>query len=457
MKQSSAARALSRRRFLQVSGSGLAGIVLAACTAPTAPSGADGAAEPGAEATTISVLNANWGEFYNNLMQNIGESYMENNPNVQIDWTFEEQWETKLLTQVAGGTAPDATYTNWRSQANLAAKNTFTPLDSYLEPTGLGREDFVVSMYDACLWDGTLYAVPGGADYLVLFWNKDVYRDVGLDPEQPPTTADELIAHSETILQKDDSGNITRVGYIPSADQYIQWVYLNEGRFYDPENNQITANEPINVETLQWLVDYVNTIDVDKLAAFNESAPSYSQPGNPFATRQSAYLVTGFWAYDALNEFAPDIDYGVAFMPTPTGAEEERENYLIQGWMYAIPAGAKEPDTSWAFIKYAFIDEAATMGVSTLNGPCVKQAFAAFEEGLRELMGSDDRMAPYLDVFTRTGEVGTQHWPSIAVNSYYHDEVVRIWDFASRNDMTPQEALDQVTRNVQNELDKATA
>jgi multiple sugar transport system substrate-binding protein len=312
-------------------------------------------------------------------------------------------------------------------------------------------------MYDACVWNGALYAIPGGADYIVLYWNKDVYRDAGLDPEQPPTSGDELMAHSEAILQKDADGNITRIGYIPDVDQYIQWVYMNDGRFYDEASQLVTANEAINVDTLQWLVDYINTVDVNKLAAFNESAPSYSQPGNPFATKQSAYLVSGFWAYDALNQFSPDIDYGVTFMPTATGAAEEREKYLIQGWMYAIPAGVNNVDASWNFIKYAFIDEAATMGVSTLNGPCVKKSFAAFEEGLRELMGPDDRLVPYLHVFTETGEAGTKHWPVMAVNSFYYDEVARIWDFATRNDMTPQEALDEVTQNVQSELEKATS
>lgn len=454
MKKSSNMLPLSRRRFLQLGGTALAGTALAACVATEAPTGGD-ATEPSAETTTISVLNANWGELYNGLMENIGNSYMEANPGFEVEWTFEGQWNTKLLTLVAGGTPPDATYTNWRAQANLADKDTFMPLDTYLETTGLQRDDFVVSMYDASVWEGSLYAVPGGADYIVLFWNKDLYSDVGLDPEQPPLSADDLMAHSEAILQKDDDGNITRLGYTPNADQFIQWVYLNEGRFYDEDNQRVTANEEINVQTLQWLVDYVSTIDVDKLAAFNESNPSYSQPGNPFATKQSAYLVTGFWAYEALNEFAPDIDYGVTFLPTPTGDPAERANYLIQGWMYAIPAGAANADASWDFIKYAFIDNAAEMGVSTLNGPCVKASFPAFEEGLRELMGSEDRLAPYLDVFTQTGEAGTQHWPNMAVNSFYYDEVSRIWDFASRSDMTPQEAMDEVTANVQNELDKA--
>lgn len=445
----------SRRQFLQMSGTALGGLLLAGCAAPAAQPSGSTSSGAAAETVTLTVLNANWGELYNGLMENIGKDYMAANPNVAIEWTFEQEWKTKLLTQVAGGTPPDAAYTNWTAQANLAEKNTFTALDSYMEATGLKREDFVISMYDASVLDGKLYAIPGGADYIVLFWNKDVYSDVGLDAESPAKSGDELIEHSKKILQKDADGNITRIGYVPTADQFITWAYLNGGEFYDAENRKVTANDPINVQTLEWLLDYVKVLDVNKLAAFNANYPGYSQAGNPFATKQSAYLITGFWAYDALNQFAPDIKYGVGFQPTPTGAEAERANYLIQGWMYTIPTGAKQADTAWNFIKYAFIDEAAKMGYLTLNGPCVKNSFKAFEDGLRAQIGAEDRISPYLDVFTKTGEAGTKHWPNMSVNGFYYDEVVRIWDFVARGEKTPQEALDEVTVTVQAELDKA--
>jgi hypothetical protein len=40
------------------------------------------------------------------------------------------------------------------------------------------------------------------------------------------------------------------------------------------------------------------------------------------------------------------------------------------------------------------------------------------------------------------------------VNGFYYDEIVRIWDFVTRGEMTAQQALDEVTQNVQAELEK---
>jgi multiple sugar transport system substrate-binding protein len=41
-------------------------------------------------------------------------------------------------------------------------------------------------------YDGRLYGVPLYADVSALFWNKDLFRQAGLDPEKPPTSLAEI-------------------------------------------------------------------------------------------------------------------------------------------------------------------------------------------------------------------------------------------------------------------------
>ena len=57
---------------------------------------------------TVKLMNANWGELYNGLMTKIGEDYTKAHPNVKFEWEFPQDWDTKLLTAVAGGTPPEA-------------------------------------------------------------------------------------------------------------------------------------------------------------------------------------------------------------------------------------------------------------------------------------------------------------------------------------------------------------
>ena len=429
----------------------------AAADQPTAAPAADvPTAAPAAAggAVTVSALNENWGEIYNNLMINISDDFSKANPDIKVEWDFNPDWNTKLTTLLAANTPPDSCIMRPGQLANLGAKGALTDLGPLVQEAGLSRSDFVTPIYDSSLYDGKLYAIPGGADYICMFYSKDAYRDAGLDPAKPPTTIDELLGHSKQLLQKDANGDIQRIGYIPSAGNFRQWSFISGGKFYDATNKKITANDPANVAVLEWMTNYVKDLDVNKLAAFNQRPGTY-EAGNAFSTKQSAYIFDGFWTYEALDQHSPDIDYAVAFWPTIKGSPDERKNYAISGWMYSLPTGAKSTEQAWKFIRYAFIDQAGKMGYLTLNGPCVKKEFKPWEDGMKQKLGSNNRMAPYLSKFTDTGAAATNFFPILPVQSFYSDELDRVYDLAVRGQMTPQAALDEVTKNVQAELDKA--
>ncbi|MDQ2996194.1 MAG: extracellular solute-binding protein [Chloroflexota bacterium] len=431
--------------------------VVAATAAPAAEVAAATAAPAaaGADTLTISLLNENWGDIYNNLMVVIGDDFSKANPSIKLDWNFDPDWTTKLTTQLAANTPPDATIMRPGQLATLARKGALMDLSSFVQETGLKREDFVVPIYDSSTYDGKLYAIPGGADYIAMYYSKDVLKAADLDPEKPPTTYDDLIAQSKQILQKDSNGDIQRIGYIPQASHLVNWTYIFGGKFYDAASQKITANDPANVAFLEKLVDYVKLLDIDKLTAFNQR-PGTFEAGNPFATKQSAFVFDGFWTYEAFDQHAPDIDYAVTFWPTVKGTPEERKNYAISGWMYTIPTGSKNADAAWKFIRYAFIDQAAKMGVLTLNGPCVKSALPVWETGVKEKMGAKNRLAPHMNIFSETGAAATNFFPLIPVQSFYSDELNRVYDLVIRGQQTPQAALDEVTKNVQAELDKVS-
>lgn len=457
---------ITRRTFLRWSALAGGTSLLAACGgAPAtpdahAPTAAPSPAEPTAvpvsrgAPVTLNILWENWGDIYNGLMTVVGENFTKENADITLEWNFDPDWVTKLTTLIAAQTQPDFTIMRPAPLANFAARNALVALDEQVQIAGVRREDFVTPLWDAGFFNGKQYALPGGADFWCLYYSKDVYREVGLDPEKPPTTFDELIGHSKEILQKDAAGDIQRIGYNPSAGWFVNWAYIFGGEFYDAGAGKITANHPANVEALARLQAYVKELDVNKLAAFNQR-PGTFEAGNPFATRQAAFIIDGFWTYEALDQHAPDIDYAVTFWPTLKGTEAERANYMVGGWQVALPAGAKYPEQAWKFLRYGFIDKSAEMGYSTLNGTCVKSQFQAWEDGLKAKMGADNRMANYLSKFTQTGGFATKYFPLMPVQQFYLDELNRIYDLVMREEMTPQAGLDEVTKNVQAELDKA--
>lgn len=459
---------MNRRNFLRVT-AGLGGAaVLSACAAPAAAPAATSApaaatdapteAAPAAsgDAIVVDALNENWGDIYNNLMTEIGKSFTAANPNITVDWNFDPEWTTKLTTLIAANTPPDATIMRPGTLASIGSKGALLELNDFVKAAGKTRDDFITPIYDSSMLNGKLYAIPGGADFICQFYSKDIYKDAGLDPEKPAVTTADFLEYAKQILKKDSAGDLQRIGYAPSAGHLVNWAFIHGGKFYDEGSGKITANDPANVAALEYMKEFVKLYDVNKLAAFN-SQPGMFEAGNPFSTKRLGSVMDGFWFYEAIDQHAPDLNYGVTWWPTLKDSDEDRKRYAISGWMYSLPKGAKDTDAAWKFVRYAFIDEAAKMGVDTLNGPCVRSALQPWVDGMTKKIGDKNRMAPYLHFFTDTGALATNFFPIIPVQSFYNDELNRVYDLVVRDQMTPQAGLDEVTKNVQAELDKARA
>ena len=236
-----------------------------------------------------------------------------------------------------------------------------------------------------------------------------------------------------------------------------QWMAVFGGSLYDEASQKVTPNDPKNVEAFTWLKGYWQSMgNIDQLTAMAQM-PGFFDAGNPFATKKDAYVTDGFWYYDAIDKNAPDLKYGVTFWPTKNGTDEERKNYTVGGWQYSLPKGIKHPDESWKAMRYMFIDQAAKMGVETLNGCCVVAQMADWVSGLQKVLGSTNRMVPYLSLFTDTSRYATKFFPIIEDQSFYSDEITRVFDLMIRNEKQPQEALDEIAKTVQDDLDKVRA
>ncbi len=61
---------------------------------------------------------------------------------------------------------------------------------------------------------GRMWGYPQyGIDVYGLTWNKDQFKEAGLDPEKPPRTWAEFREYAKKLTRRDAQGNITRVGY----------------------------------------------------------------------------------------------------------------------------------------------------------------------------------------------------------------------------------------------------
>ena len=60
--------------------------------------------------------------------------------------------------------------------------------------------------------DGKTWGIPFQRSTIVLYWNKDAFKDAGLDPEKAPATWDEMVAFGKKLTKRDASGATSRNG-----------------------------------------------------------------------------------------------------------------------------------------------------------------------------------------------------------------------------------------------------
>ena len=102
-----------------------------------------------------------------------------------------------------------------RRSPSGAARGALEPLDDLINKAGIKQDDYWAPSWNQTLYEGKIWSLTYGSDpNFGFFWNKNVFKDAGLDPEKPPTTVAEMDQFAEKIA-KVDGNRIERLGLHP--------------------------------------------------------------------------------------------------------------------------------------------------------------------------------------------------------------------------------------------------
>ncbi len=102
------------------------------------------------------------------------------------------------------------------------------------------------AFYPALMANGTykgkVYGIPFQRSTIVMYWNKDAFKEAGLDPEKAPATWNEMTQMAAKLVKKDASGNVQRWGVMVPSTGYAYWMFQAFAR----ENGQDLMNKDGN-------------------------------------------------------------------------------------------------------------------------------------------------------------------------------------------------------------------
>lgn len=249
-------------------------------------------------------------------VEGLVKQYNESQDEVEVQMEI-SPWDVffqKLLPSIAAGKGPDLMAMDSVQLPQYASRGVLEPLDGYYEEDENEAEALVSSAVDATEWDGTRYGVPMNFTTLLLYWNKDMFREAGLDPESPPADWEEFEeAAKKTTIDDNGDGRPEQYGLaIADHATIAMWPILfwgNGGGVVSEDGSESILSEP---ETIEAMDRWGSLVREDKIAPIGLAG---ADADKLFQSKKAAMEIVGPWMTTGFEDAG--IDFGLA--PPPEG------------------------------------------------------------------------------------------------------------------------------------------
>ena len=377
MAEGTTPRRFDRRIFLAAGGGALATLMAAGCQqapaggaskpAEGAPKAADGkpSAEqkaPAQKAAGKAAALQMWFDIPGTQAEHVkkvnDKFTAEHGIEVRTTVVSIAEMSTKLATAIAGGSPPDVAYLGGPTLiSNLMQAGKVESLTKYQKD--VGTVDWLDPIKKLLTRGDDFYALPVNSGVLGLYYNTDLYKGAGLDPDKPPATWDDLIKNAKAIANADQQVWGHYIGTKPiawSADQvWIAYLWQAGGSWLSPDEKQAAFNSEAGVEALKFYVDLVHEHKVTPLKAIDNIVS-----GNDFETGKLGHMqLYPIWVLRAEM-----MSFGVKTAPMP-----KHKTSAAPLGMGTIPifSDSKNKDAAWTYLSWLMKPDNAVLWVSGLG------------------------------------------------------------------------------------------
>lgn len=305
-----------------------------------------------AHLVVASFYNTGSASGWDGLVEEFNKTYPNVTVEVQETTGGNEAYLTKLVSQLASGTAPDIIAVENGMVAKFVDSGLLYAINDFLAAdSSVSTDEYFPHLLDYYTVDGNIYGLPYDAQPMsMFFYNKTLFDEAGLEYPTEDWTWDDMLEAARLLTKKDESGRITQYGLL--ANQWKNYIYSNGGAIMDDLYNptQCVMNSAEAVEAIQFMVDLILKEEVMPLPdTLSTSATSGVSGPDMFATGQIAMYNTGYWdLVDLPNRWA-EIDLGLTMVPKSNNGGRV---VSTGGTAYCVANGSKNPELAYQFVKY---------------------------------------------------------------------------------------------------------
>jgi|GEM_PF-62172 len=177
---------------------------------------------------------------------------------VQVGATYEEIL-AKVQARLAANDPPDISIQGFPYTDYSAEKFTYQTLDVIVNDPQFNKADVPASFLRLGQYKGKQVALPFAVSTPVMFYNVDLFKKAGLDPNRPPKTWDEVMTYAKQLTKDtNNDGKPDQFGvYFNQHAWYFQNLVQSAGGVLMTEDGKIAFNQEPGVKSMQFLQDLV--------------------------------------------------------------------------------------------------------------------------------------------------------------------------------------------------------
>ncbi len=381
----------SRRRALAGGLSALAAAGVAACSSSSSSPASTGSSSPstgsgsgsGGSGKKATLNVAFFGtQTAADATSKVADTFRKANPGVSVNFTATQgtdwnQFFSKLLTQIAGGTIPDVIQVATEGLQLFADKKLAAPLDDYVKKDAATLKPFFAdvhpSLVEAMMYKGSLYAMPtdfnagnmyldtslmqkAGVEFPAATWTIDDFHNLASKMTKGSTVGFDWVVRlwgSWTSFMYANGANLLTEGKSPGGEWMWNTFYATDPAAKGRSGGWLwgapTANSPGVIEALDYMVQL-------KQAGFSPS-PDVGGGGTLqglFASNRIGMAIGGgFWAGGLQQAGMKPGAFDAQFFP-----KWKVQRHLFGTGGYVLSAQSKNPQLAWELLKSLVTPEA---------------------------------------------------------------------------------------------------
>ncbi|MDP3319956.1 MAG: extracellular solute-binding protein, partial [Bosea sp. (in: a-proteobacteria)] len=164
------------------------------------------------------------------LIDTYAADFEKENPSIKLKPIYAGTYQetiVKALTAHKSGTPPVTSVLLSTDMFTLIDEDAIVPFDSFVKTED--DKKWLASFFPAFMENsqtgGKTWGIPFQRSTVVLYWNKELFKEAGLDPEKPPASWAEQLEFAQKLTKKDASGNVTQWGIQIPSSGFPYWLF----------------------------------------------------------------------------------------------------------------------------------------------------------------------------------------------------------------------------------------